>query len=185
MAENSAVATVQGEQPPTVGEKCLKAWTMLKGWVPAYPLPRGITRAGLDGALTDANAALLPADYEAFNVIMDRLFSFAETFSVKDAGIRDAMRFYRETLDDVPPDLLAKAVDHTVRTYKYGHRLPPPGDLREVIQADLDERHSARRRIESAMCFGRCDDEVRRAPTQAEKDRVAKIVAETKRSLSA
>lgn len=128
---------------------------------------------------------MLPADYKEFGVIMDRLFSFAETFSVKDAGIRDAMRFYRETLDDMPPDLLVKAVDQTVRTYKYGHRLPPPGDLRAVVEDDLSARVQAKVRIESALSHGRYPDEIYEPRSQADKDRVAAILAETRRSLMA
>jgi hypothetical protein len=128
----------------------------------------------------DAHTALRPATGEAFAVIIDRLFRFAETFSVKDAGIREAMKFYAEALDDIPPDLLERAVDSVVRNYKYGHRLPPPADLRAVVEGDLVARGAARARIEAARSFGQYDRK-RQPATDADKAKVAEILADVKR----
>ena len=138
----------------------------------------------LYAAEADARQALEPAGGEVFAVIIDRLFRFAETFAIKDAGIREAMTFYAETLDDVPPDLLEKAVDNVVRNYKYGHRMPPPADLRAAIEQDMAERANALARIETAQKFGKYDEPYE-PPSDADKTKVAEILAETKRNLAA
>ena len=157
---------------------------MLEGWQTSHDLPRGITPDLLEGALLDAHTALRPATGEAFAVIIDRLFRFAETFSVKDAGIREAMKFYAEALDDIPPDLLVKAVDSVVRNYKYGHRMPPPADLRAVVDEDLGKRSNAKAQIETAQKFGTYDS-YREPPSEEDRARVAEILAEARRNLTA
>lgn len=156
---------------------------MLDGWKISYPLPSGITRDVLNGAMVEAHAALRPATGKEFGVIIDRLFRFAETFSIKDSGIREAMRFYVEALDDIPPDLLEKAVDGVVRTYKYGNRMPPPADLRAVVEQDLRERMNARLTIETALKFGK-QEEPRKPATPEQKARVAAILVEARRGLT-
>lgn len=169
---------------PSVGANSMKVLRMLDGWITAHELPPGITPDLLYAAEADARHALEPASGEAFAVLIDRLFQFAETFSIKDAGIRDAMKFYVEALDDIPPDLLERAIDGVVRNYKYGHRLPPPADLRAVVEEELSARMKARARIEAAQKFGRYDTP-REPPSQADKDRAATILEETRRHLTA
>ena len=177
--ENQAVAKTA---PPPVGEKWLRVSKTLESWIPTYDLPRGITPDVLYMAAADARQALEPAGGELFAVIIDRLFRFAETFAIKDAGIRDAMRFYVEALDDVPPDLLERAVDNVVRNYKYGHRMPPPADLRAVVEQDMAARANALARIETAQKFGKYDKPYE-PPSDADKERVAQILADAKKSL--
>ena len=155
---------------------------MLANWIPAYDLPPGITPDRLYDAEADARSALQPATADAFAVIIDRLFRFAETFAIKDAGIREAMRFYVEALDDVPLDLLERAVDNVVRNYKYGHRMPPPADLRAAVEQDMTSRANALARIETAQKFGKYDKPYE-PPSDADKERVAQILADAKKSL--
>ena len=156
---------------------------MLRGWTPAYDLPIEITPAGLDRAAANANTGLAPVTTKELAVIMDRLFSFTETFGIKDAGIRKAMQFYRETLSDVPADLLVKSVDGVIRTYKYGHRLPVPADLRTEIEDDLRLRLAARNSIETARRYGRYADTPLKV-TDEDRAKALAAVAEARRILT-
>lgn len=155
---------------------------MLAGWTQQFPLPSSISRAWLEDALLDAHAVLVPASEKAFAVLMDRLLEFADTFGVKHPGKAKAVRFYSEALEDLPADLLAKAVDSVVRNYVYGHRLPPPGDLRKAVSDELLDRTATKLRIDSALRFGKFE----KPPVEAspeEKERNLKILADAKRAL--
>ena len=157
---------------PTDGVLSSKVCGLLDAWRPGEMVPRYIDRPLLIRAQFDATRHLRPASDEAFGVIMDRLFDFAETFGIKHHDQAAAMRFYSEALDDLPADLLDLAVNAMIRGYVYGNRLPPPGDLRNVASEELAARHHKHYRLGCAL-VGRLEAELPPPPSQQERDRVA------------
>ena len=55
------------------------------------------------------------------------------------AEIRARLLIYREALDDLPADLLAKAVKLAIRQCRF---FPVPAELRQLVEADLIERRA-------------------------------------------
>ena len=141
-----------------------------------------MTRELLAAGLADAQAACAPAGEELALVALGRLFKFARTFGIKMGAVDDATAFYLEALDDLPADLLVKAVDRIVRTYVYGHRLPPPGDLRASIRDELSRRHHARLQIRTALDLGRMAAP-RHAPSEAERARALEMFEAARNAL--
>lgn len=168
---------------PMCGATCSKVLKRLAAWEPAYDLPAGVTRDLLAAGLADAEAACAPAGEELALVILDRLFRFARTFGIKIGDTANATAFYLEALDDLPADLLVAAVDQVVRSYRYGHRLPPPADLRGAVAHELVVRQNARIRIGLALDFGRIARR-HRQPTVADKARALKMFKAAKAALS-
>lgn len=85
---------------------------------------------------------LAPAGPQTYAVQMAKLMEFARTFDVKVPNERSAQKIYRETLGVLPADLLALAITRTIETWRWGNRLPMPGDIRATVRDDLARRRN-------------------------------------------
>lgn len=156
----------------------------LAGWTSGQPVPRGFSRDLLRRALADADGVLAPADNTEFATAMDRFFDFADTFGVKYKDRIGAIRFYVEALADLPADLLDKAVASVVRNYVYGHRLPPPAELRAVVTDELCDRIARRHRLRQAAS-GELLSEAPPPASPEQRERMAKQLRALGESLRA
>ncbi|MBC8158173.1 MAG: hypothetical protein H8E94_02455 [Alphaproteobacteria bacterium] len=92
-----------------------------------------------------------PCDAQAFAVAIDKLFKFGRTFGLKNQATEDATKFYREALKDLPADLVVKAVDGAIKSWKWGNRLPLPADLMDEVKDEWARRRLAKTRLKVAM----------------------------------
>ena len=75
-------------------------------------------------------------------MILDRLFGFGRAFGITNIHPEDAVRSYREALAELPEDLVDTAVHTALSSWRWGNRLPMPGDLRAFVEEDFAERKS-------------------------------------------
>lgn len=126
-----AVVSLPGSQHAAL-QSC-EAW--LRAWQPGetvdYP------RAMIQTIRSRIN--LRPASPQAFSVMMDRLWQFAETFDMPTPKIEQASAIYTQTLGDLPEDLLEKAIDRIKAEWRY-RSLPKPGDIKATVAEDLAKR---------------------------------------------
>lgn len=82
---------------------------------------------------------LTPSDPKSFAVAMDKLLSFAQAFGLPAKDLEGATDFYLETLTELPPDLLMKAVNKTIAEHKY-HVLPKPSEIKDRVDSEMGKR---------------------------------------------
>ena len=97
-------------------------------------------RPSLPPAALEWQAKLSPASPQAFAVMIERLVHFAQAFGATVNDMAGVMEFYRDSLADLPADLLGQAIKETMRTHKY-NTLPRPADIRQHIAEELSHRH--------------------------------------------
>lgn len=130
----------------------------MRTWQPSDGVSAQL-QALLPAAIAEHEAMLQPADSKAFAVALDRLFAFARAFDLpNDPGGRKAqVGIYRETLGDLPTDLLHEAMTATIREWRLGAKMPLPGDIRRYAADALEKRRSALRRLALARSFAAMD----------------------------
>ena len=136
----------------------------------------------LEAALAEADSGLVPIDVKTLTVEIDRTLAL---WAVPDNWSETAP-FYLEALADVPPDLVAVAL-RSLRRHRRWNTFPKPADLFAPIEDDLAQRRAERNRIAAALAKARReppDSGPRVPPTEAEKRRVSRIVADITKSLS-
>ena len=101
--------------------------------------PEGIDRGMVEVALDLAADRLTPCDPKTFAVLMKNLMTWATGFGVKTPDMAVITASYRAHID-LPADLMAVAVDRAMRDWKWGNRLPLPGELRGFVADELAER---------------------------------------------
>lgn len=109
------------------------------GWNPAMSPPDWVTAEAAAEALGTARLRAMPAGTEAFAIAMDRLLEFAFAFGVKVPDRAALVTIYRDALR-LPSDLLDLAVTRAIGSWTWGNRLPMPGELRQLVGADILER---------------------------------------------
>jgi hypothetical protein len=97
------------------------------------------------------SAALEPADERVFAVALKRMADFAKAFNLPPLQVDSAVPFYREYLGKLPPDLLLKAVENVLGTWKWGNRLPMPGDILAAAKDEMSARQLTRLKLETAI----------------------------------
>ncbi len=97
-------------------------------------------RANLVASLPILERQVIPASLEAFMIAMDQLFAWAELTGLTP-DVAAATALYRETLADLPADLLVTAIGRTIQTHQY-HNLPKPADIRKQVAEDMARRRS-------------------------------------------
>lgn len=135
----------QNSKPPTDAEpsclpsikKWLEAWagTISNGGNPVNQL----ARTQIQAAIPILEAQLSPCDPKSFAVAMDKLLAFSQAFGLPAKDLETATDFYLESLSELPPDLLMKAVQKTIAEHKY-HVLPKPAEIKSRVEEDLTKR---------------------------------------------
>jgi hypothetical protein len=102
----------------------------------------------------------------------------------KEEMLSNIASSYQDALGDLPSDLLISAIDQTIKTHKF-RNLPLPGDIRELVSAELSERRALSTKIKTADFFVRTrGQEAPRAAhkprTEAEKQAAADAVAKAR-----
>lgn len=96
-------------------------------------------RPSAEALLNDLTLGVRKASPEGYAVAMDRLMEFAAAFGIKTPDRKTILNVYRETLGDLPQDLLEAAISRTMADYKY-QNMPKPADIRQHVRADLAQR---------------------------------------------
>lgn len=130
---------------PKSTEQSLPDWV----WDRWGEAPKGTSREELDRLCSILKAKCAPADHTETAVIIRDLIQFAADFGLIAAPTRieGMIANYRETLADLPADLLALAVRRIKRDWKWGNRAPLPGDIRDAISSDWRDRRQALMRL--------------------------------------
>ena len=120
---------------------------LIKTWKVYEPVPEEIKKSQVDEAITTLKAKLVPASDSDFADNMAYLFDFIKAFKI-DENPFTAVKLYRKALDEIPGDLLQKAVMQTCRNWKYLHKIPLPADIVGYIGDELSERRFLLKRLE-------------------------------------
>lgn len=94
---------------------------------------------------------MAPATIEQLAVELDKLRAFAQAFGIPDRTLGDAAAIYRDTLGDLPPDLLADAMRAALTRHEGYRRLPLPAEIRKHVSEELTQRHLVASRLEFAQ----------------------------------
>ncbi len=157
--ENSVVKLVtsegQNQLAKTTSEQSLKACLdLLDGWKAIYPLPVQVTKPMLSQALDFLAPSVAPASREAIAIAADTLISFARAHSIQvDAKAYTAS--IAENLSDLPSDLLVVGAKAILRSWKWGNRLPMPGEIREFMGKELQTRLAPVHRLQTAAIYAK------------------------------
>lgn len=100
-------------------------------------------------AMPTLEAMAKPATEEQFAVAMAKLFTWARVTGI-DAEPATVTRMYRETLGDLPADLLMKAIGWTVQSHLY-HNIPKPAEIRAHVAEESARRRSMLLAAKSAV----------------------------------
>lgn len=106
--------------------------------------------AALPGLAAELEAIARPADPMEYGVLMEKLLRFVSDFGLPIGNLKSVAATYRETLCDLPPDLLAQAIDRIIQTHKY-HVLPKPAEIRAHVTAELIDRKNRLRAAREAL----------------------------------
>lgn len=106
--------------------------------------------AAIPSLITELEAQSQPADPKIYAVLMEPLILFAQTFGLPVSDLKSAASFYRETLKDLPPDLLTQAIDMTTRTHRF-HVLPKPAEIRSHVEGELRTRRNQYRAAQEML----------------------------------
>lgn len=129
---------------PTPMQKTLEeSWKRcldLEGWMPSMDVPESVTMTALKSAESAYRLSMRPAGPEARAVAIKKLLSFARTNKIEVPDPASTMQDYNHHLKHLPEDMLEKAVDSITANWKWGNRLPMPGDLLEIGKNELTKR---------------------------------------------
>lgn len=156
MADRTDVARVESSLPRlATAQQSLKALDLLVGWRAHEPVPQTATVAVLEQSISGLASLLEPASVEALAIALDRLLAFARAFNVPVSDRATVLAIYRDTLADLPSDLIVEAVGRATRNWTWGNRLPMPGDLRKTIEPELFARTAAHGRHKVALLYAK------------------------------
>ncbi len=122
----------------------------LEGWKPSQWLPDHITMPTLDQAIATLSPSIVPAGDVEFAKEVRLLVEFGRTFNIEIESIAALTAFYKESLGDLPPDLLQKAFAAVRKSWHWGNRMPMPADVRKTVAAELSKRHHAKAMLKMA-----------------------------------
>jgi hypothetical protein len=116
----------------------------------------------LNSASAEVASLLAPAGAKATAVMLDRLFS------VLPMGNADGLPVWIELLQDLPADVLRRAIDEVIRRHRWN---TPPTIADVVAAADEDDEYQERKRTAYLIEYARREVELERA--QDERRRAA------------
>lgn len=126
------------------------ALSLLDGWSPAEPLPRGLTTAAVSTAIGALCEAMAPASVEAQAVLLGMICAFGRVNRVDEAYLAEVMPMYREDLADLPAEVAVEAFVRVRRRWRFARALPLPGDIRAEAESIMAGWATARLRLETA-----------------------------------
>lgn len=141
-----------------------------------------MTREQLERGLDRAKYDTRGTDMKAMAVLLDRLFAFGRAFNIPTPA-KGATAEYDEALRNYPPDLLEIAINRARQDWKWGNRLPMPGDLKEFITQEASERAARLAKLQHALDTAPEPDEERERPPE-QVAAVRSLVAECTRNLN-
>lgn len=117
-----------------------------------------VPKEEVESALAATDAVLKPATTRQLAQALDKLVrvfirSVPSTFAnVERNGqvVEGTSGLYYDALDDMPTDLLDRAVIAVIRESKW---FPTPAEIRSPVLIELRERQDARRRLQTALTF--------------------------------
>lgn len=134
----------------------------LTAWKAGDTLPHS-ARAEAEAAIPRLTEALQPAPAKAQAVAIGRLLDWAMDFGLvavptDDSGRREwsgrMSKRYREALEDLPADLITRAVEETMLTHRF-RNMPLPADMRAVVAGELMARKGALGSLQVALRLNR------------------------------
>lgn len=120
-------------------------------WKATDPVPAEL-RSSVPGMREEAKASLAPASSEEMAIFLGMLNETAGALAWPQL-LPGAPRIYVAALADVPPDLLALALNRLIRDWKWP-RLPTPADIRATIAEELSRRKLRLTRLRTVEIFG-------------------------------
>lgn len=109
----------------------------LKHWTPLESVP-DITVAKLEGMKERIGNLIKQPSAKEKAVLVYQLVEFADLFGIK-CDIKKLAREY-DTSVELPLDLFYEAVMTLKKTWKYGFRMPTPGEINDIGKAKLAHR---------------------------------------------
>ena len=132
-------------------EQSWRSCSDLEGWIPSMDVPKTVTMTALKSAEAVFRTSLRPAGNEARAVAIKKLLQFGRTNKIEVPDERATMADYNHHLKHLPEDLLELAVDSVTANWKWGNRLPMPGDLLAVGKTELTNRTFQATKINMAL----------------------------------
>ena len=125
------------------------------------------------------DAALRPAGERELAVAIEPMFAWAKAFGLA-TDVFAVTRAYRMTLNDLPPDIIARGVAKLISTWSY-RNMPLPADLRKACEEDpmLISRRAMAWRVTRAL------KQWNAMPDSAKQDRGAVSAADRSAELDA
>lgn len=137
--ENQNQLPVRASQTTPTGSP---AYSALAEWMPENPRPPSLTDDKLRALTAELTQAMHPATVQQYAQNMMKLIEFAGAFGLPCGDPKSAQAIYRETLADLPADLLALAITRLKSAWTWGNRMPFPAELRAMVADDLAARRS-------------------------------------------
>jgi hypothetical protein len=119
----------------------------LAGWMPAYRVP--VSLAEVRTQLATFEAACAPSEPQQ---VVEALAPLLKLFrrSVPEKWAEEIVDIYVETLLDVPPDLLPKAVRHIIQASRF---FPTVAEIIDAIRIEWNARNDCRMTLRTAEMF--------------------------------
>ncbi len=86
-----------------------------------------------------AEQGLNPATAKDWAVCLRKLTDFVRAFGLPLSDLKAAAGIYRETLTELPADLLGLAIQRTAANHVY-HVLPKPAEIRAQVDKEMADR---------------------------------------------
>lgn len=125
------------------------AHSALERWEPHNPSP--LPKDELSTVIADLSAKMEPASPEQYAAAMIALAEFATAFGIVCPAPGKVQEIYRETLKNLPADLLARAIARVKISWVWGNRMPFPADILNTVKEDFAKRQSLLSRAKVAM----------------------------------
>lgn len=118
----------------------LQSLGLLKGWQAHEAIPEGVRVEEVEVAIRKVTETMAPASFKGFAVAMKRMMDFGAAFGIV-FDPEAVLEIYRETLSDLPDDLLNLAIGRAKEKATWDRRLPMPGEIRRFVSDELAARN--------------------------------------------
>lgn len=109
----------------------------LTAWKIEEPRPPSLTNDELERTVAILTTKTTPATVQEYARAMMALIEFGGAFGVPCGSPEAVQAIYRETLADLPAELLHRAVARIKSGWTWGNRMPFPAEIRATVADDL------------------------------------------------